>query len=587
MSILARLTILVLLALAPTIAAHGVNDILLYHEREQELRDAALATAVIRNAELDGVVRGVQHLLGPVSRLRAVTSLDAHLCGGALSTLVQDFPHEDLVLAAMDLTGNVFCASTSSNFASINLSDNALFRSTIRNRQFTVGEYVLTPVTSGKAIAFGQPIFNENGEVAGAVVAYIDLDWLASDLERAPLPAGQILIVTDRDGVVLVRLPRGPEGSVGRKLLDRQLAMIREAGPGIIELNDRSGHSTIYGFIPITVPPPDIYVLFGLDKKTALGPIYEAAWRSVALGALSILAALLIAWAMGERSIRRPMRRLLETVRLWRDGEYSARANVEGGASEIGEFSTAFNSMAESIQLRDQQLAAANRAKDIIIATAGHDLRQPLQSITAALSVFSRRPLSEREHRYLDGADQAIDRLVQDLDTLVETTRVHYGALRPQLEPIAMDWLLQEIMQQWSTRAREKGLRLRVRPCTVMVVSDAKMILTILHNLVGNAVKYTDHGGILVGCRRRADEVWIEVHDSGSGIPADKIETIFGEFQQLHSVKEGFGLGLWIARSTADALGYKVSVRSIVGRGSRFRIIIPASALVGAMTSAG
>ena len=579
MSILARLTILVLLALAPTIAAHGVNDILLYHEREEEVREAALATVVIRNAELDGIVRGIQHLLGPVSRLPAVTSLDAPLCRVALSALVRDYPYEDLVLAATDLEGTVFCATTS-DFASVQLGDRTFFRSTIHNRQFTVGEYVISRVTGGKVITFGQPVFNENGEVIGAVIAYLGLDWLASDLERAPLLPGQFLIVTDRDGMVLVRLPKDAEESVGRKLLGGQLAMIREAGPGVIELSDIRGYPTIYGFIPITVRPPDIYVLFGIDKKIALGPIYEAAWRSVALSALSIIAALLIAWLVGERSIRRPIRRLLEAVRMWREGKYSARANVQGGASEIGEFGTAFNTMAEHIQSRDQQLAAANRAKDIIIATAGHDLRQPLQSITRALSVFSRRPLSDTERQYLDRADQAVDRLVQELDTLIETTRVHYGALRPEFEPVAMGRLLQEIVQHWSTRASEKGLRLRVRPCSAMVVSDARMLSTILHNFVGNAVKYTDHGGIVVGCRRRASEVWVEVHDSGSGIPADKLETIFGEFQQLHPVREGFGLGLWIARSTADALGHKVSVRSIVGKGSRFRIIIPVSSPV-------
>ena len=154
MSILARLIVLVLLALAPTIAAHGVNDILLYREREQEVREAALATAVIRNAELDGIVRGIQHVLGPVSRLRPITSLDAPLCRSALSALAQDYPYEDLVLAATDLAGTVVCASTS-NLASVHLGDRTFFRSTIRNRQFTVGEYVQSRVTGGKAIAFG------------------------------------------------------------------------------------------------------------------------------------------------------------------------------------------------------------------------------------------------------------------------------------------------------------------------------------------------------------------------------------------------------------------------------------------------
>lgn len=579
MSILARLIILVLLALAPTIAAHGVNDILLYREREQEVRDAALATAVIRNSELDGVIRGIHYLLGPVSRLNALTSFNAPLCRDALSALVQDHSHETLVLAATDLEGTVRCASAS-NFVSAHLGDSTLFRSTIRNRQFTVGEYALTPVTGGKAINFGQPIVNEGGEVVGAVIAYLGLDWLASDLERAPLLPGQILSVTDREGTILVRLPPAAERSPGRKLPGSQLAMIRNSEPGVIELSDSRDQPTIYGFIPITVQPSDIYVLFGVDKNIALGPIHESAWRSVALGALSILAALLIAYSVGERSIRRPMRRLLETVRSWRDGKYSARVNVEGGASEIGEFGAAFNSMAESIQTRDQQLAAANRAKDIIITTAGHDLRQPLQSITRALSVLSRRPLNETEQRHLDLADWAIDRLVRDLDILVETTRVHYGALKPQLEPVAMDCLLQEISQQWSSRASEKGLRLRIHPCNATVLSDARMLLTILHNLVGNAVKYTNHGGILVGCRHRTNEVWVEVYDTGNGIPADKTETIFGEFQHLDPAKEGFGLGLWIARNTAGALEHKITVRSIVDKGSRFRIVIPTSSPV-------
>ena len=573
MSILARLIVLVLLTLSPTILARGLNDVLLYREREQEVREAALAAAVIRNAELDRVARGIQHLLGPVSRSGAVTSLRAPSCNSALSALMQDYSGEDLVLAATDLEGIVLCASTS-NLAAVHLGDRTFFQSTIHNRQFTVGEYVLSRVTGRKAITFGQPIFNERGEVAGALIAYVGLVWLASDLERALVLPGQTLIVADRDGTVLVRMPTDLEGSVGRKLPSAQMAMIREGKPGVIELNDSRGRPSIYGFVPITVPPPDLYVIFGIDKKTALGPVYEAAWRSVALSALSLLAALVIAWAVGERSIRQPMQRLLETVRLWQDGKYSARANLQRGVSEIGELGAAFNSMAENIQTRDEQLTAANRTKDIIIATAGHDLRQPLQSIMMALSVFSRRPLSETEQRHLGRADQAINQLVQDLDTLVETTRLHYGALRPQLEPVAMAHVLEEILQQWSARATEKGIRLRVRPCSIAIVTDPRRFLTILHNLVGNAVKYTDHGGVLVACRRRADEVWVDVYDTGDGIPAAKIETIFGEFQQLDRMKEGFGLGLWIARSTADALGHSVSVRSIVGKGSRFRVIV-------------
>jgi signal transduction histidine kinase len=104
------------------------------------------------------------------------------------------------------------------------------------------------------------------------------------------------------------------------------------------------------------------------------------------------------------------------------------------------------------------------------------------------------------------------------------------------------------------------------------------MLSTILHNLNGNAIKYTDRGGVLIGCRRRAAELWIEIYDSGIGIPEDRIETIFGELHQLDPTREGLGLGLWIARSTAEVLGHELSVRSSVGRGSRFRVVVPLGA---------
>ena len=174
MSILARLIVLVLLTLSPTILARGVNDVLLYREREQEVREAALATAVIRNAELDRIAREIQHLLGPVSRSDAVTSLRAPSCNSALSTLMQEYSDEDLVLAATDLEGIVLCASTP-NSAAVHLGDRAFVQSTIHNRQFTIGEYVLSRVTGRKAITFGQPIFNQKGEVAGALIAYLGL----------------------------------------------------------------------------------------------------------------------------------------------------------------------------------------------------------------------------------------------------------------------------------------------------------------------------------------------------------------------------------------------------------------------------
>jgi two-component system, sensor histidine kinase len=188
---------------------------------------------------------------------------------------------------------------------------------------------------------------------------------------------------------------------------------------------------------------------------------------------------------------------------------------------------------------------------------------------------LSRRPLTDRESRHVERAEKAVDQLVGALDELIEVSRVRYGMAQPERQPVKLDRLLSAIAEQWSTKATEKGLQLRVHRCDTVIESDPRMLSTILHNLIGNAIKYTERGAVLIGCRRRGGEIWIEIYDSGIGIPEDRIGTIFGELHQLDPQQEGLGLGLWIARSTAEALGHDLSVRSIVGRGSRFRVVVP------------
>jgi signal transduction histidine kinase len=572
MSILARLVALVLLALVPAIAAHAINAFMLLRDREQEIRDVVFANAQVRNAQIDGIIGGVQHLLGAVVRLPAVASLDRAHCNEQLAVVTSEFPL-DVVLAVADLNGTVLCSSLPRPSGAV-VADRAIFQEVIETRQFGVGEYVVSPVTGVKTLSFGHPIPGNDDNPIGVVIAYLDLDWLVADLQRAPFLPGRSLTLADRRGIVLAQAPGGDLG-VGRKLPSLLLAMIDAAAPGVARMTDATGRPVLYGYTPITVPPPNIYVLFGIDEEVALAPMHRAAWRGAALSLLSVLAALAIAWMIGVSSIRRPVRRLLDAAASWRRGDYSARANLRGRSSEIVDLGRAFDGMAEKLQLRDKQLAAADRIKDIILAAAGHDLRQPLQVITMAIAALSRRPLDARERQHVERADKAVDRLVDALDALIDASRAQYGMAQPERQSFALDRLLQDMAGQWSFKAAEKGLRFRVRPCPAVIECDPRMLATLLRNLVGNAVKYTDRGGILVGCRRRGAEMWIEIFDTGIGIPEDKLAVIFDDFRQLDPQREGLGLGLWIAHSTAAALGYGLSVRSIVGRGSRFRIVMP------------
>ena len=221
----------------------------------------------------------------------------------------------------------------------------------------------------------------------------------------------------------------------------------------------------------------------------------------------------------------------------WQRGDFSARASLAGRSSEIVDLGIAFDSMAAKLELHEEQLVSANRIKDIILAAAGHDLRQPLQVITMAISVLSRRPLTDRESQFVQRADQAVDQLVDALDELIGVSRVRYGMAQPQRQPVMLDRMLQMITEQWSAKGTAKGLRLRFVGCNATVESDPRMLSTILNNLVGNAIKYTDRGGVLIGCRRRGNKLWIEIYDTGIEIPGDRIEAIFGELH--HSIRSG------------------------------------------------
>lgn len=229
--------------------------------------------------------------------------------------------------------------------------------------------------------------------------------------------------------------------------------------------------------------------------------------------------------------------------------------------------------------MRDKQLTNAIHFKDMILAAAGHDLRQPLQIIVSAVNALSRRSLNFSEKQYVEHAQQAIQqaiqRLTDQLDMLIDVARMRDESLRMRGHAVAAKPLLQEIAARWSSKAKEKGLRLIVRLIDVSIVSDPTLLATIIDNLLGNAVKYTERGGILLGCRHRANHIWIEIYDTGIGIPKNSIASIFEEFHQLDPHRGGFGLGLWIARAAVNALGHELSVHSTPGRGSRFRLVVP------------
>ena len=237
-------------------------------------------------------------------------------------------------------------------------------------------------------------------------------------------------------------------------------------------------------------------------------------------------------------------------------------------------------------QLREEkkQIEAADRAKTRFLAAASHDLRQPIHALglfTSGLEKLAEMPELRREplQQLAQKFRSSISGLSGLLGALLDISKLDAGIVEAHPQSLAMQPLLESLQRDLGETARIKKLRLTVMKTSLAVISDPVLLQQILGNLVGNALRYTKQGGIVIGCRRRDKAVEIQVWDSGIGIPEVEINAIFDEFHQLHNAErdreQGLGLGLAIVRRSAQLLGHEVKVRSVIGKGSMFSISVP------------
>jgi signal transduction histidine kinase len=215
-----------------------------------------------------------------------------------------------------------------------------------------------------------------------------------------------------------------------------------------------------------------------------------------------------------------------------------------------------------------------------LMAVAGHDLKQPLQVMVLAIDRTRSKLTDPRDRQRLGLALDAGTRMAEELDRLAETSALQTGLGAPKLKRFPVTDIFQSIVHTWRLHAEAKGLRLVVQPSSAQIVSDPSMLHAIIGNLVGNAIKYTARGRVLVGCRKRGNFLSIEVLDTGSGIPAEQYGAIFDAFHQIHPGSEGLGLGLSIVRRTAEALGHPIALKSDLARGSHFTVLVPLAVTV-------
>jgi two-component system, sensor histidine kinase len=231
-----------------------------------------------------------------------------------------------------------------------------------------------------------------------------------------------------------------------------------------------------------------------------------------------------------------------------------------------------------TLDLEDALAAAerANAARTRFVAAASHDLLQPLSAAKLFLSTVAEDPAPARQTEALDKARNALQSVEEIIEALLDISRLESGRAPVALSRIDLDSMLVQLRDEFAAQAALKGLTLRLRPCGLTVESDALYLRRILQNLIGNAIRYTMRGGVVVGVRRSRRSARIEVWDTGPGIPEAEFETIFLEFHRLDSrAGEGLGLGLAIVERACALLGHPIGVDSRLGRGTVFRISVP------------
>ena len=274
------------------------------------------------------------------------------------------------------------------------------------------------------------------------------------------------------------------------------------------------------------------------------------------------------------------MGRAVEVFRrntLERDGLLAEKAQAaERLEKEVEQRTAELSEALHEVGKKSQQLEDANMYKSRFLASASHDLRQPLHALNLLAAQLRADADPEERVRLVAHINAAVGAMNELFDALLDMSKLDAGVLEADVTEFPVGPLLARMETTFGEAARAKGLRLRVVPSGAWVRSDFILLERILLNLVSNAVRHTPRGVVLIGCRRRGGRLRVDVCDSGTGIAEEERERIFGEFVQLApGPGGGLGLGLSIVDRLGRLLGHPVEMDSRLGRGSRFSVTVP------------
>lgn len=429
------------------------------------------------------------------------------------------------------------------------------------------------------------PILRE-GQAVYALRLSLETADLAAVLQEQQLPSDWIGVLIDRSGIILART-HGAALYVGQKGAPELLTAAAQGERGRYHVVVKEGVHMQAAYSK--VPSSGWTVAVGVPEATLEQPLWDSVWTAFFAGTALLIIGFTAA-TLGARAIERQAAALAGVAKALGGGERPVLP-PSSGVREFADIGGALESASELLEARESErewerrsaLAAkaeaemANTAKSRFLAAASHDLRQPFQ----AMRLFYEVLLPHVSATGIVAAARLNDamRAGEDLlSSLLDVSTLDAGTVKITYESVVITEVLAGVASECEPLAQDKGLRLRWLPCSAKVVSDRVLLVRMVRNLVINAIRYTDHGGVVLGCRRRGNRLVIQVWDSGIGIADSHLPHLFEDFFQVQNAErdraKGLGLGLAVVARMGRLLGHHVTVRSRPGHGSVFSITL-------------
>jgi signal transduction histidine kinase len=630
---LVRLFVLVLVAMLPALAIQAYNEIAGRESREAEVREDALRLAQFASGELDRIVENGRAVLAALANLPAARDLDGVDCSDYVASLQKSFP-QYASIGAIDLSGHPFCSSISIPEGTT-AADREFFQKARDTGRFTVGQYMIGRINKKPVLPMGLPFFDRSNHIAGIVYVSLDLDWLARYFaETRPFSQKTALVITDRDGTVLARIPDN-SSYAGKSFRPEFSAELDAQKPGTADIVAVDGKVRIVGFVPASASPSGLYVGVGMAKADAFAGIDDATQFGFLLIGIGLATGLALAWLGGHYFISRPIDRLTQAAAQWGTGNFAARTGLGPGRSELTQLGQTFDTMAEELLHRQQENAnllatlenrvadrtavlertnrelrsemrRRERAEDTLrhvqkIEALGqltggvaHDFNNILHVILASLDLVLRRLERNGSVTSGDGGDQIKAAIRSTERATVLTQQLLAFARRQPLAPEIVD--LNRLVRGMSELLR-RTLGEIIDIETVLasglwpVSADVSQLESAIVNLAVNARDAMLGGGKLTieTANTFLDESYANAHDevrsgqyvqlaisdSGVGMSKNVLEQAFDPFFTTKEIGQGTGLGLSQVYGFIKQSGGHVKIYSEPGDGTTVKMYLP------------